>query len=178
MAAFPNLKPRHVAIAFCFGALSTLIASWASLGLMLDTLAITLPTSLQETTIVTILMAVIVAPFIEEMAKPIGLYIMQAEEKPSIELKEWAFLGAMAGLGFAVVENFLYAATVLSYGNEVSLWLLGLRFLLPLHMIASAISGFGFGLWVKTKNAKYFAACIFVSMLLHGLFNLAASLVG
>jgi RsiW-degrading membrane proteinase PrsW (M82 family) len=178
MAAFPNLTSRHVFMAFGFGAISTLIASWASLGLMLGTLPVTLPTSLQETTIATILMAVIVAPFIEEMAKPIGLYFLQAEEKPSFELKEWAFLGAMAGFGFAVVENFLYAATVMSYGTDASLWLLGLRFLLPLHVIATAISGFGFGLWVKTRNAKYFAACIFVSMLLHGLFNLAASLVG
>jgi len=178
MATFPNLNSKHVAIAFGFGAISTLIASWASLGLMLDILPVTLPTSSGESTIAAILMAVIVAPFIEEMAKPIGLYFMHAEEKPALELKEWAFLGAMAGLGFAIVENFLYAATVMSYGTEVSLWLLGLRFLLPLHMIATAISGFGFGLWVKTRNAKYFAACIFVSMMLHGSFNLAASLVG
>lgn len=178
MAAYPNLKTRHLLMAFGFGAISTLVASWASLGLMLDILPVTLPTNMGEATTVTILMAVIVAPFIEEMAKPIGLYFLQAEEKPVLELKEWALLGAMAGFGFAVVENFLYAATVLTDGAEVSLWLLGLRFLLPLHIIATAISGFGFGLWVKTRNAKYFAACIFVSMLLHASFNLAASLVG
>ena len=178
MAAYPNLKTRHLLMAFGFGAISTLVASWVSLGMMLGTFPVTLPTSLQEASAVSLLMAVIVAPFVEEMAKPIGLYFLQAEEKPALELKEWALLGAMAGFGFAVVENFLYAATVLSSGTEVSLWLLGLRFLLPLHVIATAISGFGFGLWAKTRNAKYFAACIFVSMLLHASFNLAASLVG
>jgi RsiW-degrading membrane proteinase PrsW (M82 family) len=123
-------------------------------------------------------MAVIVAPFVEELAKPIGLYFIRSEEKPDFKLGDWALLGAMAGLGFAMVENFLYAATVLSYGADVSAMLLGLRFLLPLHMIATAISGYGVGLWAKTGNAKYFAACISVSMLLHGLFNLAASVVG
>ncbi len=172
------LKPRHVLIAFGFGAISTLIASWASLALLLNIATVTVPFSISEPTVVGILLAVIVAPFIEELAKPIGLYFIGSEEKPDIALRDWALLGAMAGLGFAVVENFLYATSVLAYGTDVSLWLLGLRFLLPLHMIATAISGFGFGLWLKTHNAKYFVGCIAVSMLLHGLFNLAATVVG
>ena len=178
MVFLPGVKAKHVLIAFGFGALSTLVASWASLALMLRTYPVILPTSIPDTSIVMLLMAVIVAPFIEELAKPIGLYFMRAEEKPELELKEWAFLGAMAGLGFAIVENILYASSMLVYGTEPAIWLLGLRFLLPLHMIATAISGFGVGLWVKTGKTKYFAGCIFVSMLLHGAFNLAASLVG
>ncbi|MFO7618604.1 MAG: PrsW family glutamic-type intramembrane protease [Thermoplasmata archaeon] len=176
--AFPRLKTVHIVMAFGLGALSTLVASWASLGLMLDASPVLLPFTLDDGSALTLLMAVIVAPFIEELAKPIGLYLLHAEEKPDFELKEWAFLGAMAGLGFAVVENFLYAAMMLSYGTEVSIWLLGLRFLLPLHMVATAIAGFGFGLWAKTGKGKYFAGCLFISMLLHGLYNLAATVVG
>jgi hypothetical protein len=61
---------------------------------------------------------------------------------------------------------------------DVSMWLLALRFLLPLHLAATAISSFGLGLWAKTGQGKYFAACIAVSMLLHGLYNLAATVVG
>ncbi len=175
---FPRVKGRHILMAFGFGAISTLVASWASLGLMLDAFPVLLPVTMDDGSALGILMAVIVAPFIEELAKPIGLYLMNHEEKPDFQLNEWALLGAMAGLGFAVVENFLYAASALSYGTEASIWLLGLRFLLPLHMVATAISGFGFGLWTKTGKAKYFAGCIFISMLLHGLYNLAASVVG
>jgi RsiW-degrading membrane proteinase PrsW (M82 family) len=165
-------------LGFGVGALSTLIASWASLGLMLDAVPVLLPFTLDNATVVMVLMAVIVAPFVEELAKPIGLYLMNSEEKMEINLRDWAVLGACAGFGFAVVENFLYAASVYGYGSGVSAWLLVLRFLMPLHVVATAISGFGFGLWAKTGKAKYFAGCIFVSMLLHGLFNLAATVVG
>lgn len=176
--AFPNIRPVHIVIAFGFGAISTLVASWASLSLMINTYPVLLPMTFQPDDMVMVLMAVIVAPFVEELAKPIGLYFMHAEEKPDLELGEWAFLGAMAGLGFAVVENFLYASSVMVYGFDTSVWLLVLRFLLPLHMVASSIAGFGFGLWVKTGKGKYFAGCIFTSMLLHGLYNLAATVVG
>jgi len=145
---------------------------------MLGTYPAIMPFSLEDADLVTIILAVMVAPFVEELAKPLGLYFVGHEERPDFNMRDWALLGAMAGLGFAVVENFLYAATVLSYGPDVSIWLLGLRFLLPLHVLATAVSGYGFGLWSKTGNAKYFAACISVSMLLHGVFNLAASVVG
>ncbi|MBA3044745.1 MAG: PrsW family intramembrane metalloprotease [Candidatus Thermoplasmatota archaeon] len=176
--AFPNIKPIHVIIAFGFGALSTLVASWASLALMLNTFPVLMPLPFQNDDLVAVLMAVIVAPFAEELAKPIGLYFMHSEEKPKLELNEWAFLGAMAGLGFAIVENILYASSAMAYGGDAALMLTALRFLLPLHMVATAISGFGFGLWTKTGKSKYFVACIFVSMLLHGAYNLAATMVG
>ncbi|MDO9537430.1 MAG: PrsW family glutamic-type intramembrane protease [Thermoplasmata archaeon] len=178
MVAFPSLKPRHVLIAFGFGALSTLLASWGEIGLAFNAFPLLMPNSMDESTWAMILLAVVIAPFVEELAKPLGLYFIHSEEKADLELKEWAFLGAMAGLGFAVVENLMYAFGVIDFGTETSIWLLGLRFLLPLHMIASAISGYGIGLWVKTGKAKYFVACIAVSMLLHGAFNLAATLVG
>ena len=174
----PNLNSKHIAIALGFGALSTLIASWGELGLMVDTTPLLLPFLNEDPTPMAILMAVLIAPFVEELAKPLGLYFIAAEERPNLTLKEWAFLGAMAGLGFAIVENALYAGTISGSGTEAAGLLLLLRFLLPLHMIASAISGWGFGLWVKTRNAKYFIICLLVAMILHGLFNLAATVVG
>jgi RsiW-degrading membrane proteinase PrsW (M82 family) len=125
-----------------------------------------------------ILAAVFIAPIVEELAKPLGLYFIQGEEKPNFSLQEWAFLGAMAGFGFAVLENVLYASMMSPYGFEATLTLLFLRFMLPLHMLASAIVGFGFGLWVKTRKAKYFITCLAFAMLLHGAFNLAALFVG
>ena len=178
MKSFPNLNSRHIAIALGFGALSTLVALWGEMGLMADTVTLVLPFTAQDSTPVMILMAVLIAPFVEELAKPLGLYFLQAEEKPNLTLKEWTFLGAMAGLGFAIVENFMYAGNVSGSGAEASAMLMVLRFMLPLHIMASAISGYGFGLWVKTKNAKYFIYCLLAAMILHGLYNLAATLVG
>ena len=177
MKSMPNLTSKHVAIALGFGALSTLIASWGELGFMMDIGQLP-STFIENPDPVTILLAVIIAPFVEELAKPLGLYFLRYEEKPNLNLQEWALLGALAGLGFAIVENVMYASGVLQYGNEAAAMLLLLRFMLPLHMIASAVTGYGFGLWVKTKNTKYFAGCLAVAMLLHGLFNLAASVVG
>jgi len=178
MKSLPNITPRAIAIAIGFGALSTLLAMWGEMGLMADTVPLVLPFTSDDPTPLMILMAVLIAPFVEELAKPLGLYFMQAEEKPNFTLKEWAFLGAMGGLGFAIIENFLYSGTIASAGAEASAMLMLLRFMLPLHMIASAISGFGLGLWVKTKNAKYFIWGLLAAMILHGLFNLAATFVG
>ena len=162
---------------FGFGAISTLIASWGEMGLMLDTVPLLMPIS-DDPTPTMILMAVLIAPFVEELAKPIGLYFLQHEERPRLELREWAFLGAMAGFGFALIENILYASSVAAYGNEAAFGLLFLRFLLPLHMMASAIAGYGYGLWAKTGKSKYFIYCMAAAMVIHGLFNLAATVVG
>ena len=178
MKAFPRVKARHVAIALGFGALSTLLAVWAEMGLMMDTFPSMELTLSENVTIYLILSVVVIAPFIEELAKPLGLYFIWGEERPTLEPEEWAFLGALGGFGFAIVENILYASSMLPYGTEPAIILLGIRFLLPVHVIATTISGFGLGLWLKTKNAKYFAACMFASMLIHGLFNLAATVVG
>lgn len=178
MESLPNLGYKHLAVAIGFGAVSALVASWAELGLVLNSFPPQLLPGTGGQTPVMILTAVLIAPFVEELAKPLGLYILQAEERPELTLKEWAFLGAMAGLGFAIIENFMYAGSVGAAGTDAAAMLMLLRFLLPLHMMASSITGFGFGLWAKTRNAKYFIYCLFAAMLLHGLFNLAASFVG
>ena len=178
MKSLPNLNYRYLAIALGFGAISTLLAGWGEMGLIMDAEPLAIPLVDADSTPAMILVAVLIAPFVEELAKPLGLYFLQYEEKPDLTLKEWTLLGALAGLGFAIIENFLYAGNVASGGMEASASLMLLRFMLPLHMMASAISGYGFGLWVKTKNAYYFIYCLIAAMVLHGLYNLAATLVG
>lgn len=178
MGSFERIRARHVLIAFGLGALSGLIASWGELGLMFSSSPMLGVYLFVEPTAIMILTVVFIAPIVEEMAKPLGVFLIQGEEKPTLALEEWAMLGAIAGFGFAVLENILYALTVSYSGTETSIALLLLRFLLPLHMMASAISCFGFGMWVKTRNGKYFVICLVIAMLLHGAFNLAAILVG
>jgi len=178
MGRFRNIRPRHVFIVFGLGALSGFIASWGEIGLLFSSAPLFGAYLFAEPTIGIVLLAVIIAPLVEELAKPLGLYLIQGEEKPHFRVEEWAMLGAIAGFGFAVLENILYSVTALEFGADASLSLLLLRFMLPLHMIASAIAGFGFGLWVKNRNGLYFLICLIIAMLLHGLFNFAAIFLG
>ncbi|MCK5038467.1 MAG: PrsW family intramembrane metalloprotease [Thermoplasmata archaeon] len=174
MGNVKKLPVSYLAIAFGLGAVAGFIAIWGEMGMMLNNFGIIF----LEPTAITVFSAVIVAPLVEELAKPLGIYMIQGDEEPDLSLQNWVVLGAMGGLGFAVLENILYASNVLSFGTDVALGLLLLRFLLPLHMIASAITGLGFGLWVKTRKGIYFVICIFIAMLIHGLFNFAAIFVG
>ena len=86
MKSLPNLNSKYIAIAFGFGALSTLVAMWGEMGLMADTLPILMPFASGDSTPIAILMAVLIAPFVEELAKPIGLYLTNAEEDVMITL--------------------------------------------------------------------------------------------
>ena len=174
MGNVKKLPLSYLAIAFGLGAVSGLIAIWGEMGLMLNNFGI----NFLEATAITVFSAVIVAPLVEELAKPLGIYLIQGDEEPDLTLQNWVVLGATGGLGFAVLENILYASNVLSFGSDVALSLLLLRFLLPLHMVASSITGLGFGLWVKTRKGIYFVICIFIAMLIHALFNFAAIFVG
>ena len=174
MTGHTRITAGHVLIAFGMGALSACIASWGEMGLSINTI----PFMLTDPTLATIFLAVIIAPIVEEMAKPLGLYLLQGEERPRFTVRQWTLMGAIAGFGFATIENILYAASVYTYGADASLWLFVLRAFMPLHMIATALVGMGYGLWVKTKNPKYFAASMVWAMLLHALFNLSAVMIG
>ncbi len=169
-----QMRTGYIFAAFGLGVLSALIAGWGELGLTLNTL----PYLLTEPTAAMLFLAVFVAPLVEELAKPLGLYLIHGEERPNLTVQQWTVLGAVAGFGFMVIENIMYAASTGFVDAEAGWLLLGLRFMLPLHIIASALAGFGFGLWAKTSNAKYFFVCIWGAMLLHALFNLAAMVVG
>ncbi len=174
MSKTNKLPSKYIFISFGLGMVSAFIAIWGEFGLMFnnDGYGVIGPTALG------VFSAVVIAPLVEELAKPLGLYIIQGEEEPDISLQSWVLLGAISGLGFAVLENLLYASGLMGYGTDVAFTLLLLRSLLPLHMIASAITGLGFGLWIKTRNGFYFVICIFIAMLIHALFNFSAVFVG
>jgi len=89
-------------------------------------------------------------------------------------------LGTFAGLGFGLMENAVYTFNAFAAaGANAGLLLLLLRMLLclPLHMIATTISCFGFGLWANTGKIKYFIVYILISMLIHGSYNFIASII-
>ena len=67
MKSLPNLESKHIAIALGFGALSTLIASWGEMGLMMDT-------------------APLLLPFLNEDPTPMAILISEAHSATVIDI--------------------------------------------------------------------------------------------
>src|SRR2546425_9740584 len=74
-----------------------------------------------------IVVAVAVAPLVEEPAKSLGLLLLKEEEKLTFEIADWTILGSLSGIGFGLMENVVYALAVLGHGVNVSLSLFLLR---------------------------------------------------
>ena len=126
-----------------------------------------------------VVFATTIAPLVEEPSKPVGLLLLKEEEKLSFDLAGWTILGSLAGIGFGFMENVVYAVSVINYGLGVSLSLFLMRGLLtaPLHGITATLTGFGIGLWQKSGNVRFFLATLIVAMIIHGSFNLLASII-
>jgi len=126
-----------------------------------------------------IVVAVAVAPLVEEPAKSLGLLLLKEEEKLTFEIADWTILGSLSGIGFGFMENVVYAVGVLGYGVNVSLTLFLMRGLLtaPLHGITATLTGFGIGLWQKSGNARLLLIPLIAAMVIHGSFNLLASII-
>ncbi len=138
-----------------------------------------IPVLLFDRSLFSIVIAVAIAPLVEEPAKSLGLLLLKEEEKLDFSIQTWTVLGALAGLGFGFAENVVYALSVRQFGLDVSLSLFLMRGLLtaPFHGITATLTGFGIGLWQKTGNARLLIVPLVVAMVVHGSFNLLASLI-
>jgi protease PrsW len=89
-----------------------------------------------------VIMAVVLAPFIEEFTKLTGVF---AVRRRLTEMENGLVYGAAVGLGFAASENMLYYYDSLVSGIEVFIITVIARTLTStlLHASASAIAGFG-----------------------------------
>ena len=85
----------------------------------------------------------IAAPIIEESLKPSGVYLLLAKWPQALPNRYYtALLAALAGLGFALVENEIYLRV---YFPEHSHEMVLIRYTasLSLHVVASFIFGLG-----------------------------------
>jgi RsiW-degrading membrane proteinase PrsW (M82 family) len=107
------------------------------------------------------------------------MLLLKEEEKLNFEIVDWAVLGSLSGIGFGFMENVVYALSVLGYGVNVSLTLFLMRGLLtaPLHGMTATLTGFGIGLWQKSGNARLLVIPLIAAMIVHGTFNLLASII-
>ena len=128
-----------------------------------------------------LLMAVAVAPIIEEFTKATGIMTVM---RRLIEPENGLIYGTAAGLGFAAAENVLYYTTALAAGTDVFIFTAVARTLTStlMHASASALVGFGlshsrcFYMWYGTPRSWF--PYYLIAVALHAGFNLLASLGG
>ncbi len=175
LETYDSIKLPHYLIALGVGAIGGFIAAFGET-LYIGVAAATL---LIGGSLFTLALAVVIAPLVEESVKPLGLLLLKEDQGLKFNLAGWALLGSFAGVGFGLAENVVYFASALPFGLEVALSLLFMRTLLtvPLHSINTTLTGFGVGLWQKSQNARLLVAFLLAAMIIHGSFNLLASLV-
>ena len=137
---------------------------------------------MQEWSYASPLVAFVAAPMIEEVMKPSGVYLLLVRWPQVLTSRIYtAFLAALGGLSFAVVENILYLQI---YFPEHTQTLVVFRYsaCLTMHVVCSFILGFGINQKLLASvrgeipllkgNKKFF----FIPMILHSLFNITAVL--
>lgn len=176
---------RYLAFCFAWGAaIATSVALAVNTGSALLFDRIGLPESL---------VAVLVAPFIEELMKALAPILLVWRRR-----REWSGITdgivycGMSALGFAMVENVLYlgkhgyATGVEEFGPATGLQNLFLIFIVRIlftgfaHPLFSAMTGIGLGIAARSgdRRVRWLApiAGLLLAMLLHGLFNLLPTL--
>lgn len=125
----------------------------------------------------------VAAPVIEEIVKPCGVYFLLSK-KPEVLLSRryTAFLAALSGLAFALIENAMYLCV---YVPDPSQSLIIWRFTvcIALHTSCSYIVGLGINqrltAWVRREdrfmggNAKYFI----LAMTIHSAYNIWVTII-
>jgi RsiW-degrading membrane proteinase PrsW (M82 family) len=171
----PHTLSHYAAICISLGLAAGIFAGIAE---AMFVLPMSLPLTEQPTDLTFLLIAVVLAPIVEEPMKLLGSYVIIYSEKTKFKLQWWILFGLFGGLGFALLENTLYfAVTEMSYGASAggTVFLARMMLSLPFHLIASSVAGCGFGLYVHTKKLRYFVAFLAIAIAIHALFNLAAS---
>jgi RsiW-degrading membrane proteinase PrsW (M82 family) len=141
------------------------------------------------------LVAVLVAPFIEESMKVLGpLLIFLWRRSEWSGMTDGIVYCGLSALGFAMVENVLYlgghgyAAGEAEYGPATGLQNVFLIFIVRIlftgfaHPLFTSMAGIGLGLAARSGNrtVRWLApvAGLLLAMMLHGIFNLLPTLAG
>ncbi len=128
---------------------------------------------------------VVSAPFVEELAKGAALFLLFFLKRDEFDnVTDGVVYAAMVGLGFAMSENVLYYGRALGEGAAAPVGTFFVRGVLApfAHPLYTAMTGIGLGLARESRGGavRWLAplAGLAAAMLLHALWNLAASLGG
>ncbi len=125
-----------------------------------------------------IILAVVVAPIMEELAKGLGVYTIRRQIR---EPEDGLVFGAASGLGFAATENFFYGVVAYISAPDAStalvssLVVIGIRSFSSALLHASAAGTFGFG--IARHHLRWGSALPYylMAVAMHGTFNFLAS---
>jgi RsiW-degrading membrane proteinase PrsW (M82 family) len=160
-------------LCFLWGATIAVVASF----ILEVVLEIPLTYSSSNSTTVSFLATVVIAPIIEEFTKPLALHLRTVKNSLD-ELEDGLIYGAVAGLGFSATENLMYGYSFLAEGMIFFLVLMAVRSFggCLLHASATALTGYGYGKTVMGHASFLWAFPYFLlAIVLHGLYNFLLS---
>jgi len=175
-------KWKPIFLCFIWGATIAIIAA-----IFLEIiLHISIEISINDENLFGLITVVIIAPFAEELTKPLALRL-KSVKKELDELEDGLIYGAVAGLGFSATENLIYGWSFLSEGIFIFLILISLRSFggCLLHASATAWTGYGYGKTIMKHSSlirvvPYFILAVFVHAFYNSLlsFDIFGALVG
>jgi RsiW-degrading membrane proteinase PrsW (M82 family) len=167
---FNREKWKPIIFCFLWGATIAVIAS-----IILE-IGFSIPIGLysQDYTTYIFVMVVVIAPFAEELTKPLALRF-KIVKKELDELEDGLIYGAVAGLGFAATENLLYGYNAfISQGFLYFFGLVSIRSVVGclLHASATAWTGYGYGKYIM-KYSRFVSVIpyLLLAMFIHGFYN-------
>jgi len=160
-------------LCFLWGATIAIIAS-----IILEfVLEISLAVSIDKIDNFGIMLAIFIAPFAEELTKPLALRLKTVKRELD-ELEDGLIYGAVAGLGFSATENLLYGYSFLSEGLSIFIFLMFLRSVggCLLHASATSLTGYGYGRSIMKKTSLLRVLPFFVlAISVHAFYNFLVS---
>jgi RsiW-degrading membrane proteinase PrsW (M82 family) len=164
-----------VAWAFLFGATVSIFIAF-----IIELIAVVpLTFILAEATLITLVLAIVVAPIVEEFTKATGVLFVR---RRLTEPENGFIYGAAVGLGFAATENTLYFLSAYLEGMDIFITLAIARTLTSTLLHASATALVGFGIARSRCMANWFGQpkswipYYLAAVIIHALFNTLASL--
>ena len=169
-------------IAFAWGAISgvflAIVLSALGVPLLVFLLADLTDSSVHDILPV-IVGAVIVAPIVEEFAKPLVMFQNQTIRREINELEDGIVYGAACGLGFGATENVMYGLTeglaMAGFAGMAILIVVRTVSSILLHLVTTSYTGHGIARYMLngepfTVVLKYYL----VAVVIHATWNLAA----
>ncbi len=164
---------RQIFLCFLWGATIAVIASLI-LEYILD---ISLSVSIHDYSLYSLILAVVIAPIVEEFTKPLALRL-KSVRRELLEIEDGFVYGAAAGLGFSATENFLYELGFLSEGIFLFIVLVIIRTIggCSLHASATAMTGYGYSKSIMYGKPLLMVLPFFmIAILMHGTYNFIVS---
>jgi len=173
---------RRILVAFLYGAIvAVAISAFLETVVLKRAFGAGAPQLLVGAVSVDVL-AVLVAPIVEESAKGVGLLFLRDNDP---EPENGYVYGGVVGLGFAASENLLYVTAAFLTGGQQEALVLGIYrgvATVALHASATAITGraawrlrFASPWWRRALGALVFPFALALAVLVHATYNYIAT---